>query len=128
MANIPDDRKYTREHEWVLLVGKDKARVGITDHAQRQLGDLVFVELPDVGRQLELGDPFGVVESVKSASDIFTPLTGKVSGRNDLLSDEPETINDDPYMDGWIVELTITKPAELNDLLSPADYKAFLSE
>ncbi|MFF3007730.1 glycine cleavage system protein GcvH [Kitasatospora sp. NPDC057940] len=128
MANIPKDLKYTKDHEWVRTTGKDKARVGITDFAQKQLGDIVFADVPTLGKTIESGDVFGTVESVKSVSDIFMPLTGTVTTVNENLNDEPELINTDPYDDGWIVELTVTKPEELKQLLTAAQYEAFLSD
>ncbi|MCU7826636.1 glycine cleavage system protein GcvH [Kitasatospora sp. DSM 101779] len=128
MANIPDDLKYTKEHEWVRDLGKGRVRVGITDHAQRQLGDIVFVELPSVGRTLDAGEAFGTVESVKSVAEIYAPLAGKVAGVNDLLADEPETSNTDPYDEGWLIEIELAKGTDLKGLLSAADYRAWITE
>ncbi|MFD4398955.1 glycine cleavage system protein GcvH [Kitasatospora sp. NPDC059811] len=127
MANVPKDLKYTKDHEWVRTTGKDKARVGITDFAQKQLGDVVFADIPTMGKQLESGEAFGTVESVKAVSEIFMPLTGTVTAVNEGLNDEPELINTDPYGDGWIIELTVAKPDELKQLLTAAQYEAFIS-
>ncbi|MEV7935214.1 glycine cleavage system protein GcvH [Kitasatospora sp. NPDC088264] len=128
MANVPKDLKYTKDHEWVRTTGKDKAQVGITDFAQKQLGDIVFVDIPTGGKQLESDEAFGTVESVKSVSELFMPLTGTVTAVNESLSDEPDLINTDPYGDGWIVELTATRPDELKQLLTAAQYEAFISD
>ncbi|MFD0272295.1 glycine cleavage system protein GcvH [Kitasatospora sp. NPDC127111] len=129
MTSTPDDRKYTKDHEWALPVGQDRVRIGITDFAQKQLGDIVFVELPEVGRKLDTGEPFGTVESVKSVSELFMPLAGSVAAVNDELTSGgvPEDINHDPYGDGWLIEITITTPSELNGLLTAAQYDAYLN-
>ncbi|MEV8326459.1 glycine cleavage system protein GcvH [Kitasatospora sp. NPDC056731] len=127
MANVPKDLKYTKDHEWVRTTGKDKARVGITDYAQKQLGDVVFADIPTMGKQLESDEAFGTVESVKAVSEIFMPLTGTVTAVNEGLGDEPELINTDPYGDGWIIELTVAQPDELKQLLTAAQYEAFIS-
>lgn len=121
MADIPTDLKYTSSHEWVS-VGGDTAIIGISDHAQEELTELVFIELPDLGRELTAGDPCAVVESVKTASDIYAPLSGEVIETNDALDTEPGTVNDDPYGDGWFFKIRLTNPKELDDLLSPDDY------
>ena len=102
---IPEDLRYTAEHEWVRVSSDGTARVGITDYAQRQLGDIVFVQLPEVGQQVTEGDPVGEVESTKSVSEIFAPLAGEVVEVNSALADAPETVNDEPYGDGWLFEL-----------------------
>ncbi|WP_030268335.1 glycine cleavage system protein GcvH [Streptomyces sp. NRRL B-24484] len=128
MANIPDDLKYTKDHEWVRELGNGRVRVGITDHAQKQLGDLVFVELPSVGRALDTGEPFGTVESVKSVSDVFAPLAGKVVGRNEDLEGDPELVNTDPYDEGWLVEIELAKGADLKGMLSAAAYRDWITE
>ncbi len=127
MSNVPSDLKYSKEHEWVRIDG-NRVTIGITDYAQDSLGDIVFVELPAVGDTLEKDDTFGVVESVKAASDIFTPLSGKVVEVNEALEEAPETINNDPYGEGWIVVLELSDPSELDDLLSAEEYQAFLEE
>ena len=111
MAEAPDDRRYTDQHEWVLVRpgdgGSTVARVGITDHAQDALGDIVFVQLPEVGDRLGAGSPMGEVESTKSVSDVYAPLAGTVTAVNDALADTPETINADPYGEGWLVEIEV---------------------
>ncbi|MFJ2866425.1 glycine cleavage system protein GcvH [Kitasatospora sp. NPDC087314] len=127
MANVPADLKYTKDHEWVRTTGKDKAQVGITEFAQTQLGDIVFVDIPTVGKELDSDEAFGTVESVKSVSELFMPLTGTITAVNEELDGEPELINTDPYGDGWMVELTLTKPDELKQLLTAAQYKAFIA-
>ncbi|HEY7725028.1 MAG TPA: glycine cleavage system protein GcvH [Anaeromyxobacteraceae bacterium] len=125
--NVPDDLKYTREHEWCRVEGS-RALVGITDHAQDQLGDIVYLELPDVGDAVRKGEAFGVVESTKAVSDIFAPVTGKVVEVNDPLSESPETINEDPYEEGWLIRVEISDPAELGDLLDAAGYRKFVED
>ena len=121
MSDIPTDLKYTSSHEWVSVAG-DTAIIGISDHAQEELTELVFIELPDLGRELTAGNPCAVVESVKTASDIYAPLSGEVIETNDALDTEPGTVNDDPYGDGWFFKIRLTHPKELDDLLSPDDY------
>ncbi len=121
MSDIPTDLKYASSHEWVNVEG-DTAIIGISDHAQDELTELVFIELPDLGRELTAGDPCAVVESVKTASDIYAPVSGKVIETNDTLDTEPGTVNDDPYGDGWFFKIRLTNPKELDDLLSPDDY------
>jgi glycine cleavage system H protein len=121
MADIPTDLKYTSSHEWVSVEG-NTAIIGISDHAQEELTELVFIELPDRGRELTAGDPCAVVESVKTASDIYAPLSGEVIETNDALDTEPGTVNDDPYGDGWFFKIRLANPEELDDLLSPDDY------
>jgi glycine cleavage system H protein len=125
--NFPDDLKYTREHEWCRIQGS-RAVIGITDHAQDALGDIVYVELPDVGDPVKKGESFGVVESTKAVSELFSPVTGKVVEVNDPLSDAPETINEDPYEEGWMIQVEITNPAELTDLLDAAGYQKFVED
>ena|SRR5215831_17180827 len=124
---FPEDLKYTREHEWVSLQGS-VATIGITDHAQHELGDVVFVELPSVGDRIEKSDAFGVVESTKAVSDIYAPVSGEVVEVNDDLPDNPELINEDPYGDGWIIKVTLADKADLADLLSADEYRAYLDE
>ncbi len=121
MADIPTDLKYASSHEWVSVEG-DTAIIGISDHAQEELTELVFIELPELGRELIAGDPCGVVETVKTASDIYAPLSGEVIETNDALDTEPGTVNDDPYGDGWFFKIRLANPEELDDLLSPDDY------
>jgi glycine cleavage system H protein len=123
---FPDDLRYTPEHEWVRLVD-GQAVVGITAYAQDQLGDVVYVELPAIGRQLAAMQPFGVVESVKAASDLYSPLSGTVVAVNDRLLDEPELVNDDPYGDGWMMHLAPASLAELDELMDAAAYEALVN-
>ena len=121
MSDIPTDLKYASSHEWVNVEG-DTAIIGISDHAQDELTELVFIELPDIGRVLAAGDPCAVVESVKTASDIYAPVSGQVIETNDALDTEPGTVNEDPYGDGWFFKIRLANPKELDDLLSPDDY------
>jgi len=121
MSDIPTDLKYASSHEWVNVEG-DTAIIGISDHAQDELTELVFIELPDIGRELAAGDPCAVVESVKTASDIYAPVSGRVIETNDALDTEPGTVNEDPYGDGWFFKIRLANPKELDDLLSPDDY------
>ncbi|HEY7543921.1 MAG TPA: glycine cleavage system protein GcvH [Blastocatellia bacterium] len=127
MANTPEELSYTKDHEWVRVKG-DTAIVGITDHAQNQLGDVVYVELPKVGEKFESGEPFGSVESVKAVSEIYMPLGGEVSEVNAALADSPELVNEDPYGKGWMIEIKIADPAEIDGLLSAAEYEDYLKE
>jgi len=124
----PDNRRYSREHEWVLIESDGRALVGITDYAQEQLGDVVFVELPEAGTQLDQSQKMGEVESVKAVSDLFTPLTGEVAEVNQALVDHPELINDDPHDKGWMVRLASVDAAQLDSLLSASEYESFLTE
>ena len=121
MSDIPTDLKYASSHEWVKVEG-DTAIIGISDHAQDELTELVFIELPEIGRELAAGDPCAVVESVKTASDIYAPVSGRVIETNDALDTEPGTVNEDPYGDGWFFKIRLANPKELDDLLSPDDY------
>ena len=123
MSNIPTDLKYTKSHEWVRVSG-DTATVGITDHAQHELTDIVFVELPDVGKQIKSGDTCAVVESVKTASDIYSPVSGGILEANRLVVDDPALVNSDPYDSGWFFKIKLSNPAELNALLASEQYKA----
>ena len=124
---FPDDLRYTREHEWARR-RDGKVVVGITDFAQDQLGDVVYVELPDVGDQVKKGESFGVVESTKAVSELFAPASGKVVEVNAPLKDAPETINEDPYEEGWMIVIEPSDPKELDSLLDPKAYKAFVEE
>ena len=122
----PTDRKYTKEHEWIQVTGTSAA-VGITDYAQESLGDIVFVEVPKVGTQLDVGKTFGTVESVKAVSDLFAPASGKVTEVNGELATSPEKVNKDPH-GAWMVKITLKNPSELDALLSAADYEKFVAE
>ena len=124
---FPEDLKYSKEHEWVLVEG-NVATIGITDYAQEHLGDIVFVELPAVGDKITKDEAFGVVESVKAVSDIYAPVSGKVLEVNDDLPDSPEMLNEDPYGDGWIVKIQMTDPTDLEDLMDSEAYEAFVAE
>ncbi len=125
--NYPDDLRYTREHEWARRKGRNVA-VGITEFAQDQLGDVVYLELPDVGDAVKRGESFGVVESTKAVSEIFAPVSGKVVEVNDPLADAPETINEDPYEEGWMVVIEPSEPSELDGLMDAKAYQAFVEE
>ena len=122
MSNIPSDLKYTKSHEWVRVSG-DTATVGITDHAQHELTDVVFVELPEAGRQVKAGEACAVVESVKTASDIYSPVSGEIVEQNNPVTDQPDLVNTEPYVGGWFFKIKLSNPAELNTLLSPEDYQ-----
>lgn len=124
---IPDDLKYTKEHEWIMVNG-DHGTVGITDYAQGELGDIVFVELPRVGTRVEQMESFGTMEAVKAVSNIYAPVSGEVLESNPALKNKPELINSDPYGEGWIIKLKIEDPSELENLLSPGDYEELLKE
>jgi glycine cleavage system H protein len=124
---FPEDLKYSKEHEWVLVEGS-VATVGITDYAQDQLGDIVFVELPAVGDKASKEDAFGVVESVKAVSDIYAPVSGKVVEVNDDLPENPEMLNEDPYGDGWIIKIEMNDPEELQDLMTASEYEEYVAE
>jgi glycine cleavage system H protein len=127
MAHTPEDLNYTKDHEWVR-VKADQATVGITDHAQNQLGDVVYVELPKVGDRFEIAEPFGSVESVKAVSEIYMPLSGSVMAVNESLNDSPEQVNEDPYGEGWMIVLKIENPAQVDGLLSAAEYEDYIKE
>jgi glycine cleavage system H protein len=124
---FPEDLRYTREHEWARTKGT-RIVVGITDFAQDQLGDVVYVELPDVGDPVKKGESFGVVESTKAVSELFAPISGKVVEVNGPLSDAPETINEDPYEEGWMIAIEPTDPKDLDALLDVKAYRAFVEE
>ena len=121
MSDIPTDLKYASSHEWVRVEG-DTAVIGISDHAQQELTDLAFIELPEVGTALSSGDACGVVESVKTASDIYAPVSGEVTEINDALESEPGIVNEDPYGDGWFYRIRLSNADEVEDLLTPEDY------
>jgi glycine cleavage system H protein len=126
-TSYPDDRRYTPEHEWARVEGHT-VRVGITAHAQEALGGIVFVQLPEIGMDVEAGQPFGEVESPKMVSDVFAPVAGRVVARNETLENTPELVNSDPYGDGWLVELEVPDVAALDALLDDAAYKKLVEE
>ena len=125
--NIPVELKYTKEHEWVRLEG-NKATVGITDYAQSELGDIVFVELPNVGKEVKQMEPFGTIEAVKAVSDLFSPVTGKVIEVNTALDNDPMVINRDPYGEGWIIKVELSDKSQLDNLLDATSYKSIIGE
>ena len=125
--DFPEELKYTEEHEWVL-VENDVVTVGITNFAQDQLGDIVFVELPEVGDMLEVGKTFGVVESVKAVSDVYAPVAGEVVAINEALPDEPEALNNSPYDKGWLIKIKLADPAVLDGLMNVTAYKEFVEK
>ena len=124
MANVPDNLHYSKDHEWVRVEG-DTAVIGITDHAQEQLGDVVYVELPKAGETFAAHESFGSVESVKAVSEVFTPVSGDVSEANDSLNDEPEKVNKDPYGEGWMIKMKMSSAGEVDSLLTAAEYEDF---
>ena len=124
---FPEDLQYTRDHEWTRLQG-NRVTVGITDFAQDQLGDVVYVELPEVGDVVKKGEAFGVVESTKAVSDLFAPVSGKVVEVNGPLADAPETVNEDAYEEGWMIVVEISDPKELAELMDAATYRKFVEE
>src|SRR5690606_23720780 len=128
MSEIPGDLKFLKSHEWIRVEADGKATVGISDHAQGLLGDLVYVELPGVGDRIEVGNACAVVESVKAASDVYAPVSGTVVEVNAALADKPETINEDAYGDGWMFVVELEDADQLNDLLGPDDYAELLEE
>ena len=128
MSEIPGDLKFLNSHEWARVEGDGKVTVGISDHAQGLLGDLVYVELPNVGDTVEAGNASAVVESVKAASDVYAPVSGTVVAINESLADKPETINEDAYGDGWLYTIEVEDAEQLNDLLDPDAYAELLEE
>ena len=124
--NVPENLRYTERHEWIRLEGKE-AFVGITDYAQGELGDVVFVEIETLGETISQGEAFGTIEAVKTVSDLFMPASGKVLEVNPKLNSEPELVNKDPYGEGWMIRIHVNDASELSKLLSPADYKAMIS-
>ncbi len=126
MSNIPDDLKYTREHEWLRLADDGTAMMGITDFAQESLGDITFVELPEIGSSLGKGEVFGVVESVKAASDLYLPVGGEILAVNGELDEAPELVNSDPYDKGWLIKVKLADSAETESLLAAADYEKII--
>jgi glycine cleavage system H protein len=128
MTDLPGDLMYTREHEWLRREDDGSVTIGITDHAQKALGDLVYVELPEVGQDLDSGGDMAVVESVKAASDVYAPISGAVVAVNEELGDDPEKINADPYGDGWIVRMQPSEAIDESALLAPNDYQTLIDE
>jgi glycine cleavage system H protein len=128
LSNIPSDLRYTKSHEWVRAAQNGGVEIGITDHAQSALGDLVFVEVPQVGRVLSAGEASAVVESVKAASDVYSPVSGKVIANNDALAAHPELLNQDPYGAGWMFRVQTTAPIDAAALMSAADYAIYLAD
>jgi glycine cleavage system H protein len=126
MSNVPPDLQYTKTHEWVRTLPDGTVEIGITDHAQHALGDLVFVEVPEAGRTVALAEPCAVVESVKAASDVYSPVAGEITLGNPLLAGEPEAVNNDPYGKGWLMRLRPTKGAPSAELMPAADYHKLL--
>ena len=125
MKMYPENLRYTKQHEWVAAVG-DAGTVGITDHAQQELGDIVYVDLPKVGTHIEQGKSLGSVESVKAVSDVYSPVSGEVTEINQTLAEKPETLNSDPHGAAWLVKIKLSAPAELADLMSAAEYEAYI--
>jgi glycine cleavage system H protein len=125
--NFPDNLRYTKDHEWVRIEG-NAAFIGITDFAQRELGDIVFIDIPSVGKILNHEEIFGTVEAVKTVSDLFLPLSGKVEEVNKGLDTAPEAVNSDPYGEGWMIKMTFTNAAEIESLMTAAQYKALIGE
>lgn len=123
----PSDRKYSKEHEWVVVDG-DTAVIGITDFAQNQLGEVVYVDLPGAGDSITSGDTFGEIESVKSVSELYAPVSGEITEVNEALSDSPETVNADPHGDGWMVKVTLDDTTSVDELMSADEYDAFVTE
>lgn len=123
--SYPETYKYTKEHEWVKLEG-NAGTIGITDHAQHELGDIVFVDLPKVGAKVTKGQSFGSVESVKAVSDIYSPATGEVTAINELLAQSPEKLNEDPHGAAWLIQVKLDDPSEINGLLAVADYQKYI--
>ncbi len=126
MGELPGDLKYSKSHEWLRVNEDGSVTIGITDHAQEQLGDLVYVEVPENGRELDLEEACAVVESVKAASDVYAPIAGTVEESNSALADSPEVVNTDPYGDGWLIRMTPANADAMSGLMSPDDYQAFV--
>jgi glycine cleavage system H protein len=125
---FPDDVRYTKEHEWVRDEGANRFRIGITDYAQDALGDVVYVDVPEVGTQVTAAQPFSEVESTKSVSDVYSPVTGTVVERNQQLEDRPELVNESPYGDGWLVAIEGSQPDQLDELMDAEAYRAFVRQ
>lgn len=126
--NCPDELKYTKEHEWASVTDGGEVKVGITDYAQHELGDVVFVDLPGEGTEVKQGEVFGSIESVKAVSDIYSPVNGKITGINGKVNSEPELVNSDPYGDGWLVAVEIEESSQLDSLMDSSSYKAYVEE
>ncbi|MGE5347308.1 MAG: glycine cleavage system protein GcvH [Acidithiobacillales bacterium] len=127
MTDYPDDRRYAKSHEWIRIDG-DLGVVGITDHAQKELGEVVFVELPETGKVFNAGEEFGTIESVKAVSELFLPVAGEIVEVNKLLASDPGAVNEDPHGDGWLVKVKVSSDVELDELLGAADYEKFVEE
>jgi glycine cleavage system H protein len=125
---VPEDLRYTSQHEWVLLREEGTVRVGVTDYAQTQLGDVVYIQLPPLGQTVAAGDAVGEVESTKSVSDVFAPVEGEVVARNDALEDSPNLVNSDPYGAGWMIEIKPAQPAAVDSLMAAEEYRALIGE
>ncbi len=123
--NIPEDLKYTQEHEWLKIDG-NVAIVGITDHAQSELGDIVYIDIPDDINKVRKGESFGTIEAVKTVADLFAPLSGKVVSVNSSLNDNPDVVNKDPYGAGWIIKIEFSEPSEIDELMTPTQYKELI--
>ena len=123
--NVPQSLKYTKEHEWVREDG-GIVTVGITDHAQGELGDIIFVEFPEIGQEIERDEPFGTIEAVKTVADLFAPISGTVTEINEKLDDSPESVNQDPYGDGWMVKVSVSEAGELDNLMSSDQYREMI--
>ncbi len=128
MSDIPSELKFSKEHEWVKLDSEGLATIGITDHAQELLGDMVYIELPEVSNHVAIGDETGVVESVKAASDIYAPLSGEILEVNEALADEPELVNSDPYNEGWLYKMSVADEADLDGLLTADEYADIIAD
>ncbi|MEM5528602.1 glycine cleavage system protein GcvH [Gammaproteobacteria bacterium AS21] len=128
MSNVPTNRKYAKSHEWALDNGDGTVTIGITDHAQELLGDVVFVELPEIGAQIEAGAEFSLVESVKAASDIYAPVSGEVIAVNEALEDAPESVNEDPFEGAWIAKVKMSDASQLDNLLDASSYESEVAE
>jgi len=128
MSNVPTNRKYAKSHEWALDNGDGTVTIGITDHAQELLGDVVFVELPEIGAQVEAGAEFSLVESVKAASDIYAPVSGEVIAVNEALEDAPESVNEDPFEGAWIAKVKMSDASQLDNLLDASSYESEVAE
>ena len=125
---VPEDLRYTSKHEWVLLREEGTVRVGVTDYAQTQLGDVVYIQLPPLGQTVAAGDAVGEVESTKSVSDVFAPVEGEVVARNDALEDSPDLVNSDPYGAGWMIEIKPAQPGEVDSLMAAEEYRTLIGE